>query len=241
MPQYKRAPIVEAVIEIRFEQPLSRDEVDKLLTRFKPDYAFSDPYASIGVAVDVAGRRADFQEHSSGYRLASADRADVLLVTMAHMSCSRLAPYLGWDTLRARAHGHWATWKRTIGYRKIQRIGVRYINRIDIPAAAEQTVRIPTYLRVYPEIGGMKILAGYAMQLSGPLGEDSCGLVIHSSLLPSPLVDHLSIILDVDISRESDVPQKDDEIWALIDRIRVQKNHIFEASVTERARELFDA
>ncbi len=241
MPQYKRPPIVEAVIEIRFEPPLSRDEVDKLLARFKPDYPFSDSYASIGVAVDVAGRRADFQEESSGYKLASADRADVLLVTMAHISCSRLAPYLGWDALRARAHGHWATWKRVIGYRRIRRIGVRYINQIDIPAATAQTVKIPSYLRIYPETGEMKVLTGYAMQLSGPLGEDSCGLVIHSSLVPSPLVDHMSIVLDVDISRENDVPQKDDEIWVLIDRIRMHKNHIFEASVTDRARELFDA
>lgn len=239
MPQYKRPPIVEAVIEIRLEQPLSRDEVDKLLTRFKPDYPFSGPHPLYEVALDVAERRADFQEEIR-YKLASPDQADVLLVATTHISCARLAPCIGWDALRARAERDWATWKRVVGYRKIQRVGVRYINRIDIPVATGETVKIETYLRVYPETGGMRTLTGYAMQLSGPLGEDNCGLVVNSSLVPSPLVDHVSVTLDIDVSREGDVPQRDDEMWALIDRIRIYKNHVFEASVTDKARELFN-
>jgi uncharacterized protein (TIGR04255 family) len=84
-------------------------------------------------------------------------------------------------------------------------------------------------------------MVSYAMQMAGPLEEDDCRFVINSSLVPPPLVDHASVILDIDVSRAGDPPQKDDEIWALIDRIRVHKNHIFEESVTDKARELFNA
>jgi uncharacterized protein (TIGR04255 family) len=59
--------------------------------------------------------------------------------------------------------------------------------------------------------------------------------------VPPPLVDHASVILDIDVSRAGDPPQKDDEIWALIDRIRVHNNQVFEESVTDKARELFNA
>jgi uncharacterized protein (TIGR04255 family) len=45
--------------------------------------------------------------------------------------------------------------------------------------------------------------------------------------------------LDIDVSRQREVPQHDEEIWALIDRIRDYKNHIFEESITEAAREIF--
>lgn len=241
MPEYKRPPITEAVIEIRLEQPLSQTEVEKLHQRFREDYAFSENFAAYGLEVDAAARRANLEEQSSGYKLSSSDRADVLLVTSAHMSCSRLAPYVGWDRFRARAEDHWRSWKRVTGYRKIRRIGVRFINRIDIPAARGEAVKIPDYLRVYPEARAVKRLQSYAMQMSGPLEEDSCRLVINSSLVPSPLVDHISVVLDIDISREGDAPQRDDEIWALIDRIRVHKNQIFEESVTEKARGLFNA
>ena len=241
MPQYKRPPITEAVIELRLEQPLPRAEVEKLLQRFQNEYAFSEDFVAVGVQVDPAARRANFEEQSSGYKLSSADRADVLLVTSAHMSCSRLAPYVGWDAFRARAEDHWRTWKRITGYRKIGRIGVRFINRIDIPAAGGKVVKLPDYLSVYPEAPAIKRMAAYAMQMSGPLEEDNCRLVINSSLVPSPLVDHVSVILDIDISRAGDAPQKDDEIWALIDRIRVHKNQAFEESITDKARELFNA
>jgi uncharacterized protein (TIGR04255 family) len=102
-------------------------------------------------------------------------------------------------------------------------------------------VKIPDYLHVYPEARAVKRLQSYAMQLSGPLEEDNCRLVINSSLVPSPLVDHVSAVLDIDISRGADAPQRDDEIWALIDRIRVHKNQVFEESVTDKARGLFNA
>jgi uncharacterized protein (TIGR04255 family) len=241
MPQYKRPPITEAVIELRLEQPLPRTEVDKLLQRFRSEYASSEDFVAYGVRVNPTARRADFEEKSSGYKLSSADRADVLLVTSAYMSCARLAPYVGWEVFRSRAKDHWRKWKRVTGYRKISRIGVRFINRIDIPVARGEMVKIEDYLSVYPEARAMERMQGYAMQMSGPIGEDDCQLVIGSSLEPSPLVDHISVVLDIDISREHAPPQKDDEIWALIDRVRVHKNRIFEESVTDKARELFDA
>jgi uncharacterized protein (TIGR04255 family) len=241
MPQYKRPPITEAVIELRFEQPLSRSEVEKLLQRFRGEYTYSEDFVTYEVKVDPAARRANFEEQSSGYKLSSSDRTDVLLVTSAHMTCSRLAPYLGWEMFRARAEDHWRKWKRAAGYRKISRIGVRFINRVDIPAGRGEMVKIEDYLRIYPEASAIKRMHSYAMQMSGPLEEDNCWLVIHSNLVPSPLVDHISVVLDIDIRRQEDAPQRDDEIWALIDRIRVHKNRIFEESVTDRARELFNA
>lgn len=241
MPQYKRPPITEAVIELRLEQPLPRTEVEKLLLRFGGEYAFSEDFVAYEVRVNPAERRADFEDQSSGYKLSSADRADVLLITPSHLSCSRLAPYVGWHTFRGRAEDSWRTWKRVTGYRKIGRIGVRFINRIDIPAARGEVVKIQTYLRVYPRARAVKRMQSYAMQMTGALEEDNCRVVINSSSVPSPLVDHMSVVLDIDVSCQSGVPQRDDELWALIDRIRVRKNLIFEESVTDRARELFNS
>jgi hypothetical protein len=92
MPQYKRPPITEAVIELRLEQPLSGMQVEKLAQRFRSEYAFSEDFLSYEVHVNAAARSAEFQEQSSGYKLSSKDRADILLVTSAHMTCARLAP-----------------------------------------------------------------------------------------------------------------------------------------------------
>ena len=66
-----------------------------------------------------------------------------------------------------------------------------------------------------------------------------CILTLNTSSAPSPLLGHAAIIVDIDIAREGDAPQNDEEIYALLNEIRVKKNDIFEACITPRARELF--
>jgi uncharacterized protein (TIGR04255 family) len=56
----------------------------------------------------------------------------------------------------------------------------------------------------------------------------------------SPLERHFSVLLDIDVVREVDVPQKDNEIWKELDLMRTHKNRIFEECVTDSARKLFD-
>ncbi len=172
MPQYRRAPITEAVIEIRYEKPLPGEQVDLLRDKLAREYASCDPLTRIGVAMNPARRRAVIDESGQGYRLASADRADVLLVTPGAMACSRLAPYQGWDDFSARARSNWKAWKRVVRYRPISRIGVRYINRIDIPTDGARPIQIEDYLSVfpaYPEPDVLPAISSYTMQLVGPL------------------------------------------------------------------------
>jgi uncharacterized protein (TIGR04255 family) len=243
MPQYKRPPITEAVIEIRLEQELSRDVVDKLNVRFGADYPFSTRFGAVGVNLDLLGRQAIFDEQASGYKLTSSDQTDILLVAATHFSCSRLAPYNGWEAFRARAQSEWKICKKITGYRKIQRLGVRYINRIDIPNGVEDKIKPEIYFRVYPETPNMDVMpaiAGFTMQLIGTPGPDNCKLVINSGLVPSPLVGHTSVLLDLDLSLDRDVPQKEGELWDRIEAMRVYKNNAFEACITDSTRELFD-
>jgi uncharacterized protein (TIGR04255 family) len=110
-----------------------------------------------------------------------------------------------------------------------------------MPVERREEAKISDYLRVHPEAPPVKRIMSYGMQISGQLDEDHCQCLINSSVVPPPLVDHVSVILDIDVSRAEAPPQRDDDIWALIDRIRVHKNRIFEESVTDKARELFNA
>ena len=48
-----------------------------------------------------------------------------------------------------------------------------------------------------------------------------------------------SIIFDIDIGRESDVPQREEEISGLLDSIRTEKNRIFVDCLTDKAKALF--
>lgn len=246
MRKYKRPPITEAVIEVRFEQANDKATIESAKIRLLPDYGVSEEISAVGIRLDVLQRQAQFDEGSSGSKLFNKDRTDILMIMPQAFATSRVAPYCGWDEFSARAQKNWQTWKRIAGYRKIQRLGVRYINRIDIPAMAGERILIEDYLKVYPEAPAEGVMQGmdqYTMQMSGPIGnpDDNCRLTINSSNVLSPLVNHVSFLFDLDISREGDVPQKDEELWAFVNHIRDIKNDAFEASVTDKARELFDS
>jgi uncharacterized protein (TIGR04255 family) len=64
-------------------------------------------------------------------------------------------------------------------------------------------------------------------------------ITINSGIVPPPLEGHLSIMLDIDVGRDHDLPQRDEGLLSLLQEFRIEKNRVFEACVTDRARELF--
>lgn len=244
MTHYPRAPITEAVIEIRFQEPVPKDLIEKVRVRVldQGHYLLIDPWNMRTVQIDMASVVASVAREATGYRASSLDGADIFLMTTASFSVSRLAPYTEWESFYESAIRDWEIWKRAVGYQRIQRVGVRYINRIDIPSKPGERIQLEDYFTCYPEAPegtGFPALANYAMQLQLHGGPDGCNLIINGASVPSPLLNHASFVLDLDISKEGDVPQKDEELWGLIGRIRGYKNTAFESCITDPARALF--
>jgi len=246
---YPRPPITEAVIEIRLDQPVPKVSLDKVRARALKKYPLSDELSSVGVLFEPEKAAARVKQEWIGYKLTNVDSTDILMLQSQAFSTSRLAPYPGWESFCGNARQEWNEWKREVGYIKVIRIGVRYINRLDIPVENDGFIRVEDYLKLYVQLPnfetamtGLPIapkMADFTTQVHMHLSNDQCELTINSSSIPSPLVKHLSLVLDIDVSRQREVPQHDEEIWALIDRIRDYKNHIFEESITEAAREIF--
>ena len=66
-----------------------------------------------------------------------------------------------------------------------------------------------------------------------------CKLLLNSASIPSPLLNTASFLIDIDISRDIEVPQKDEDILNLVSSIRPRKNDVFESCVTDLSRGLF--
>jgi uncharacterized protein (TIGR04255 family) len=137
----------------------------------------------------------------------------------------------------------WDAWRSEAGSVKLARIGVRYINRIDIPKPKEDAqIQLKDFLNVWPHTPPLDWgpLSNFAFQVTRPLNRDECYLRLYSGTTESPLVGHAALALDLDIFRESSLPMRDDELWILLARIRDMKNSLFESCVTDRSRELFN-
>jgi len=236
---YSKAPITEAVIELRHTGVVEPEAIDKVSKLLSKEYPFDEPQQQLDIRIEPNGAR--LESHYLGKRLSSVDRTDIFILGSQNFISSRLAPYSGWDEFIARTASVWDVWRNQVGNREFSRIGVRFVNRIDIPIEKGEIVDIEKYLNLHPsapDFGGP--ISAFTLQINRPLGVDDCNLLLTSANVPSPLLGFASFLLDLDVSRESNLPRKPEDVMDLLHRMRGHKNQVFEGCVTDAARELFE-
>ena len=242
---YKRPPVAEAAIELRFENSVSQSDLERAAARLEKDYPVSELEFAQNVNVDMVAGSATFSSAWQGIKRSSADRTDVTIFRIGALVIGHLAPYRGWEHLFERTKDAWLVLARATGENiALSRIGVRYINRVDIPDNDSSEISLFDYVRFHPQAPEGLIqnvpITEYYSHIVYPLPEDGLAAKVVAANAISPLVRHKSIILDIDLFRDHDLPRRADGIWELVSVMRDRKNKIFEMCVSDKARELFD-
>ena len=174
-------------------------------------------------------------------RLSSDDQIDVCLLRPDALAVARLAPYPGWDEFIERVRRDWAISNDILGRLRLSRIGLRFINRIDVPISSG-TIRVEDYLTVLakPPDADENPLAEFRLQTRQFFADMNLELRLTSGPWTSPLSEHISMLLDLDVVRRNEIPSKDEGLWQLLQLMRELKNHTFEACITKKSRELFE-
>ncbi len=240
---YKRPPIVEAVIEFRMAELLPPDDVEKMRQKFSVNFPNILRINQTQIQFHDLSGEPIVNQTPSGYRMTDLEGLNIVVITGQNISISRIAPYSGWDTFSTAALSIFERFRDEIGYVRIGRIGVRYVNRIDIPVqASSEVVRLERYVRIQPQYpeSDLPALSAFTMQTVFNLAESRCMAAVNVASVPAPFPQFMSMILDIDIGRNENVPQRRDGIRGLLDTMRNEKNRIFEVSITDTTRELFN-
>jgi uncharacterized protein (TIGR04255 family) len=234
---YNRAPITEAVIEIRTKAALDVGDLERLVARFSRKFP-GPVQKTFDFTVQIGEVSPKADQKLSGYRLQTADGSRILLLSLHTIGSVKIAPYEGWENLVQEARSNWDIWLKIVGWTPISRVGVRYINRIDIPLTGR--IELENYMTVQPMLPNVldNGIEHFAMNVSVPLGRDHLKLVLNAGSTPSPIIGHTSLILDFDVSRDLDLPTSDADLWTFIESMRDRKNEVFEACITDQTREL---
>ena len=241
---YKRPPIIEAVIEVCFVRDHDEAKLEKFIKKIKPSYA--NYQRSIGYKLDINIESIQTNEPKAKkiphpvHRFSSGDLTQLLILNDSKFTVSQLAPYQGWSEFMDRFTRDWKVWKKIVGFSDINQIGIRYINRLDIPIPGP-TISFSDYANIYPKIPeALGANSSYSMQIQIPLIEEKSMLVLNSAVVKSPIPKNISLVIDQDIIKSDDVPQNDEAIFQYLETMHDKKNSIFEACVTDKSRELFD-
>jgi uncharacterized protein (TIGR04255 family) len=243
---YHRPPITEAVIERRFSSPLEPELLDTLRRKFEREFPAVSQMAELAIAVGSDGTQPHLSQTANGYRLVNQEGTAILILTHQAIAYSRLAPYPGWSNFNAAASAIFKSTHHILGHIPLGRLGVRYINRLDIPTfhhdGEVKPFPLQEYILVRPQYPEeiLPALQIFTMQCVFFLQAIECMATINVASVPSPLPRHVSFLFDIDIGRNVNVPQKEGDIQTLLCDIRNEKNRIFDSCLTAKMKEMFN-
>ncbi len=190
--------------------------------------------------MDFALRTATFKDVTTKIKLTSCDQTDAVHFTVGNVVWVRLAPYEGWNQLYERVKFELPKVLKALGFPVLTRIGLRYVNRIDIPL--KEGLGFPEEYLSYRIISGdlLDPQNGFKWSLKKDFVEQNMSVIVHSSTVSGEMPNVGGVMFDIDTSVSVDVPSKSDDILVRLCEMRELKNKIFEGGITDKARELFN-
>lgn len=241
-PHLPGAPIVEAVIHWRARagSGLEPDALRQELAARLPEYPEIHPQHEWQFAGRGSAASSEISQSTRwhGFRLErNGEGRYVAQFTSDGLIVSRLAPYDCWETFEAEALRLWDVYVDLASPTALQRLGVRFINRIELSAGEKPG----KYLRVMPKL---------PKDLDLPVET-----FVHRDVLTVPdspfHVNLLRTIQSSDASRRQQAVILDIDVYAIdvgivqgeplrecLTQMRWIKNKVFFSLITPRARQL---
>ena len=238
-PKYSRPPITEAVIDFRFTPEIPIEDLGNAVGSLGSGYPKVDELLEYSGSIQIKKDAVltDGTPRHIGFRLDSSDGKHILQLKTHGFTFSRLAPYLSWESMRDEAKIFWNATSTLRQSRTVNRVAVRYINLINIPAPTD----LKEYLRIGPDIPPDFGLTTQKFLLNLQLAAPEIGghLILNETIVPPMIPGKVSIVLDVDVIRTIGIPQTPDELWGILEQLHQFENSFFEKCLQPKTRELF--
>jgi uncharacterized protein (TIGR04255 family) len=239
-PHLSKAPIVEAVIDFR-ALPTVPCEQAQFETYFKRE--FSDyPTAQIQnrhnfeLKANLGGQPEAVQPTSwwQGLVFQSSDKLRVVQCQRDGFSFSRLPPYDVWDSFAGEALSLWKKYAALTKSIEIQRVGVRFINRLILKP---EWPKLDDYLINAPRSIAENALplAGFFHSYTFFIPDNNYLVNLNLALQPADGVNPTAaIIVDTDVFTTNAISSTENILETKLIEMRWLKNKIFFATLTQK-------
>jgi uncharacterized protein (TIGR04255 family) len=241
---YPNAPIQEALIDIQVTAP--PDFAIGQLKSFGQglEKHFPEVQENVqlihGLQFSLGGESQTFSSSKTvdGYLFKSKTDGKTIQARRDSFTFNKLRPYTDWKDFGSEAKELWQRYSELAKPVAIRRLGLRYINRIEVP---QGILDLREICLLFPDIP-QTIPQGLAEFFQRFVAPKDNGLISAVSLA----LDYLrpearpAIILDIDVfCMIGNATIQSEAMWSRFEEMRVLKNEIFSASLTEKAKALF--
>jgi uncharacterized protein (TIGR04255 family) len=245
-PRLSRAPIAEAVIEMRARAEVQWEEstIRGRLTPLLPGYQKIESQSAFEHEMQFGPGQDTVQRHRDlgwrGLRCESADHLHIAQFNRDGFVFSRLRPYDHWEQFQGEAMRLWRIYQDLSSPSGIQRLGLRFINRIELPVDGPPP---DDYLRMPSEV-----LAGMPLSRVGFFHRDVLAVqgypyivTIVRTVQPIQVTGNkgFGLLLDTDVFSTEPFDLRDDLLTQRLVEMRWLKNKAFFGSITQQALETF--
>ncbi len=242
MELFAKAPIQEALLDFQVVLPTESEQLDFKL--FGQGLEDRFPERQKRVELVQSFQFADDQKqippvkNIAGYLFTSKPHGKIVQARRDGFTFNKLRPYSKWDDFSAEAKELWTRYLDFAHPIAVKRIGLRYINRIEIPDSLTDLRELCLLFPAIPK-GVPDVWFEYFQRLASQLEDGGISIVTLSIDAPSQS-SKAAIILDIDVVKTLDnVPPATEALWNQCEILRTWKNGIFDASLTPKAKELF--
>lgn len=247
LPRYRKPPIIEAICEFRFAPGLDWDPTlpGKLHAELMNDYPGKPRHQkSIELGVQPQGGfppNLQFREGPEKVQLITENEKRIVGIGPDVLSVHMLHPYqdpidsdkVGWDEFRPRISRALSAYWEVVQPQGVKRVGVRYINKL---AVQGEVTTAKEFLRcALPEVDGLPSHLVNLMSRVEYAYPDGVKLVLSQGKVED------GFIFDIDVILESYEALAQENTDPIIDDLHFRERNVFEAVVTNKARDLFNA
>lgn len=243
--KYAKPPLVEAACEFRLSDDTKWDLTVAGLLYEKVRSEFSIKEQRLFQQLEVSQSPQGLQQQQKTEERAlffNKDRSAFIQVGARMLAVNCLRPYREWPGFRGYINQGLNALKEIVDVRGVNRLGLRYINRIEIPIASDSgTVNLDAYFDCRPFLGNRlpQEMAGFLLVVLLPFEarQDNCKIVLSGAIAEQP--NHQAFSLDIDYSTVAPLAIPPDKIDEWIEIAHHNLESAFEGCINDSLRALF--
>lgn len=243
---YTRAPIVEAIVQLSFDEgAASPDALERSEAHFRQEFAVRKPLFSYEHRIQLTPESVQTPPAivtPAGVQLAQANGKYLLRLAPNAVSIhetSQAGVYGGWKGFSSVARRVCDRFIKEAGVESVTRIGVRYLNRVDIPISTEDLrdwiVSLPDIPRGLPQL-----LSAFSSQITMPQPDlhGDVVAVVRQAILAQVQADSVPVLLDIDVVSNASTAIAN--YWDTIESLHEREHLVFECSITDNVRSVIE-
>ncbi|MBI4503020.1 MAG: TIGR04255 family protein [Gemmatimonadetes bacterium] len=239
-----KAPLNEAIVDLRaIPRPAFRpDAFNGLRERLRDAYPtveerrFFEARFEFKAGKDVVPESKEMG--IQGYFFKSVDGLSIAQFRIDGFTFNRLPPYTSWKDIKPEALRLWKLYCEVTNPEKLERVALRYINRMRVPPKGDLSAFLNVGVPRFP--GSPEYVGEFLVRVSShdPATGNQANVVL--ALQRPSGAPEADLILDIDVYRMSGLTVNDVDLVPMLDQLHSLKNEIFFGSITEETARLYE-